>query len=196
MKSLVPFVLILLVFAAASSSLAETYSIDASHSRVGFKVRHFLSEVTGSFGTFSGSLAFDQAHPENSRVSVHITVSSINTGIAARDNDLRSSGFFDVARYPTMMFQSSMVKPIRERQFEVAGDLTMHGVTRPVLLKVSLVTPLNQASATTDTDWVATSSLRRSEFGLKWNGIIEASQAVGDDITIELRIHAVPDRGI
>jgi polyisoprenoid-binding protein YceI len=165
---------------------AERYALDASHSELGFQVHHFASSVSGKFTDFSGTVIFIKAQPERSSVEATIQVKSIDTGIKDRDHHLLSAEFFDAQKFPTITFKSTSIDRTGERTADVHGDLTMHGTTRPVLLHVEL---LPEKSDTPDSlQWKITASLKRKSFGLGWNALIEASQAVGDDISIRMKI--------
>jgi polyisoprenoid-binding protein YceI len=184
MKSL-PVLLLWLVCCTAGMA-AEQYTLDAAHSQMTFRVHQFVTVVTGKFTDFSGTVTFDSARPESSRVEATILVKSIDTGIAERDHHLLAADFFDEAKYPTISFRSHSVQLIGERAADVRGDLTMHGKTRPVVIHVELVSP---AKSTSDgLSWQVTAHLRRSEFGLRWNPVIEAASGIGDDIDIQMRI--------
>jgi len=165
---------------------AEQYTLDAGHSELGFQVRHFASSVTGKFAEFSGAVTFNQAQPERSSVEATIQVQSIDTGIKDRDHHLVSAEFFDVQKFPTITFKSTSIDRTGERTADVHGNLTMHGTTRPVLLHVELLPEKNDAPDSLH--WKITASLKRKTFGLGWNALIEASQAVGDDISIRMKI--------
>jgi polyisoprenoid-binding protein YceI len=166
---------------------AEQYALDAAHSELSFQVRHFASSVTGKFTDFSGTVIFNRAQPERSSVEATIQVQTVDTGIKDRDQHLLSSEFFDVQKFPTITFRSTSVERTSERTAEVHGNLTMHGATRPVLLHVELLAgEINSAADTLR--WKVTTSLKRKSFGLGWNALIEASQAVGDDINIRMKI--------
>jgi polyisoprenoid-binding protein YceI len=165
---------------------AEQYTLDAAHSQVSFRVRQYVSVVTGKFTDFSGTVTFDSAHWERSHVEATIPVKSIDTGIAARDHHLLASDFFDAEKYPTITFRSTSVQLMGERVADVHGDLTMHGKTLPVVIRVELLSP-----AKSDTDsltWTVSTRLRRSAFGLRWNPLIEATSGISDDIDIQMRM--------
>jgi polyisoprenoid-binding protein YceI len=165
---------------------AEQYALDAAHSELSFQVRHFASSITGKFTDFSGTVIFNRAQPERSSVEATIQVQSIDTGIKDRDHHLLSGEFFDVRKFPAITFKSTSVDRTSERTADVHGNLTMHGVTRPVLLHVELLPEKNDPSDSLH--WKVTASLKRKSFGLGWNVLIEASQAVGDDINIGMKI--------
>jgi polyisoprenoid-binding protein YceI len=165
---------------------AEQYTLDAAHSELSFQVRHFAGSVTGKFADFSGTVNFNRAQPERSSVDATIQVQSIDTGIKDRDHHLLSAEFFDVQKFPTITFKSTSVDRTTDHTADVHGNLTMHGTTRPVLLHVELLS--EKSEAPDRLHWTVAASLKRKSFGLGWNALIEASQAVGDDISIRMKI--------
>ena len=114
----------------------DIYFIDKNHSNMGFLIRHLFTKVPGRFTDFSGQISFDEANPEQSTVEVTIKTASVNTDNDLRDKDLRSPNFFDVEKFPEIKFRSKSVKGTGQNTAEVTGDLTMHGVTKEVVLKV------------------------------------------------------------
>jgi polyisoprenoid-binding protein YceI len=179
---------------AHSAVAADTFVIDKLHSTMGFQVRHLFSIVPGKFDDFSGAIHFDEANPEQSSVEVAIKAASVDTGVKMRDDDLRSAHFFDVKQFPEITFKSKSVKMTGENNFDVTGDLTIHGITKEVVLKVELLGKGPGAKQGTITSgWDATTALKRSEYGLTWNKVIEGTQIVGDDVKIELHVEA--DKG-
>jgi polyisoprenoid-binding protein YceI len=165
---------------------AEQYTMDAAHSQMTFRVRQYISVVTGKFTDFSGAVTFDPTQWERSHVEATISVKSIDTGIAARDHHLLAADFFDAERYPTMTFRSTSVQVMGERVADVHGELTMHGKTLPVVLRVELQSPAK--SGTETSVWTVSTHLRRSAFGLKWNPVIEATSGISDDIDIQMHM--------
>ena len=129
---------VLAVLLLTGTGFAETYSIDAVHSSVGFGVRHIVSRVSGGFTDFSGTIMYNPDHPEKSSVEVTIKVASINTNSGRRDNHLRSPDFFDAEKYPEIMFKSTAAKKQGDKLM-VTGDLTMHGVTKSVVVPVEVL---------------------------------------------------------
>lgn len=124
---------------AATAGPPPAWSIDASHSRIGFSVRHFFTPVEGTFGDYEVDLRFDPAAPEEGRVTVAIEAASIDTDHERRDEDLQGSDFFDSERFPRLTFESTAIRRVSENEFIVAGDLTIRDVTRPVELAVELL---------------------------------------------------------
>jgi polyisoprenoid-binding protein YceI len=177
-------------FLLAQSALAEVYVIDKVHSTMGFEVRHLFSKVPGKFDDFSGQVQFDEADPEKSSVQVNIKAASIDTANEQRDKDLRSPNFFDAAKYPEITFKSKSVKKTGDNTADITGDLTMHGVTKEVVLKAELLGKGAGMQGKTVSGWEATTALKRSDFGLSWNKAIEGTQIVGDDVQIDLRVEA------
>ena len=177
-------------FLLAQSALAEVYVIDKVHSTMGFQVRHLFSKVPGKFDDFSGQVQFDEADPEKSSVQVKINAASIDTANEQRDKDLRSPNFFDAAKYPEITFKSKSVKKTGDNTADITGDLTMHGVTKEVVLKAELLGKGAGMQGKTVSGWEATTALKRSDFGLSWNKAIEGTQIVGDDVQIDLRVEA------
>ena len=178
---------------AQSAFTADTYVFDKVHSTMGFQVRHLFSKVPGKFDDFAGKIQFDEANPENSTVEVKIKTASVDTGVAMRDKDLRSPNFFDVEKFPEITFTSKSVKRTGETTGEVTGDLTMHGVTKEVVLNVELLGKGAGMEGKTVSGWEAKTNLKRSEFGLSWNKMIEGTQVVGDDV--EILLHVEADKG-
>ena len=185
---------IALIFAAFVQSAAanETYQFDQARSAIGFRVHQFLGTTNGKFTQFSGSIDLDRQHPEHSSVSARIQVSSIDTGIKKRDDHLRSPEFFNVAKYREIIFKSRSVKQTGPQSGNIEGDLTMHGVTKPVTLRVKLVTPV---SGEARTRWeVTTEPLKRRDFGLMFSSATETVSGISQDIAIKIDIEAMKSR--
>jgi polyisoprenoid-binding protein YceI len=188
-----------LVAAFAALSLpafarAATYDIDPVHSTVSFKVKHLMvSWVRGSFKKFSGTIDYDAKNPGATALAASIDASSIDTGNGDRDGHLKSPDFFDVAKFPTLDFKATKVKPAGKNKFTVTGDLTMHGVTKPVSLVVEgLGTEVTDPWGNVKIGASGTAKLNRKEFGLSWSKALEAGGVVvGDDVEIVLDIEAV-----
>src|SRR5881227_4212342 len=138
------------VVASLSSAVLakDTYKFDASGSTIGFSVHQFLGTTQGKFTKFNGKIDVNREHPENSSVTAQIDVRSIDTRIKKRDDHLRSAEFFNVDKYPQITFKSRSVKQTGPQSGDILGDLTIHGVTKPITLHVKLLTPLNDTSRT------------------------------------------------
>ena len=179
--------------AAFSSALAnETYKIAPPHSTIGFTVHQYLGVTTGKFSQFSGTIDIDREHPERSSVVARIAVSSIDTRIRKRDDHLRSPEFFNVAKFPEITFKSRSVKQIGTQSGDILGDLTMHGVTKPITLHVKLLTPLKDEGVPQRSHWEVTSDpLKRRDFGLMFSGSAEAISGISQDVAVRIEIEAV-----
>jgi polyisoprenoid-binding protein YceI len=174
-----------------TATAVSTLEIDRSHSDVTFQVRHLLSKVRGRFNEFSGTIEFDESTPRNSRVDVTIQAASIDTGEADRDRHLRSADFFDVEKYPTLRFVSTSVTPRDGHTYDVAGDLTIHGVTREVVLPAAYLGAASDPWGNTKSVFEAELTLNRKDFGLTWNAALETGGfLVGDEVKVSLSIQA------
>ena len=175
----------------AIATAVRSLEIDRSHSEVAFQVRHLLSRVRGRFADFGGTIEFDQAEPKNSRVNVAIQAASISTAEPDRDKHLRNADFFDVENYPTITFTSTSVTPRDGNTYDVAGDLTLHGVTRQVVLPASFLGTAKDPWGNEKFVFEAETTLNRKDFGLVWNVALEAGGfVVGDEVRVSLSIQA------
>ena len=167
----------------------STWKIDPAHSVAEFKVKHMMiSNVKGQFAKLSGALFFDEFDLANSRVEVSIDAASIHTGEDQRDAHLKSPDFFDVEKFPALTFKSRGVRIVRDGELSVNGDLTIHGVTRPVSFAVEGPTPPSKDPwGNTRIAISATTKINRKDFGLTWNAALETGGIlVGEEVTITL----------
>ena len=185
-------IITLALLASTAFAQAATWQIDPNHSSAQFAVRHMVvSTVRGTFNKISGSAQFDPAKPAASSIEASIDVASVDTRVEMRDNDLRSPNFFDVQKYPTITFKSKKVEPAGAGKLKIAGDLTIHGVTREVVLDVDGPTsPINDGRGQR-VGASATTKVNRRDFGLLYNRMVEAGAVVGDEVTITLDIEIV-----
>jgi len=173
----------------SSAALAnETYKFDPSGSTIGFSVHQFLGTTHGKFAKFNGRINVDLEHPENSSVTAQIDVRSIDTRIKKRDDHLRSAEFFNVEKSPQITFKSRSVKQTGPQSGDILGDLTMHGVTKPVTLHVKLLTPLNETS---QTRWgVTVDPITRRDFNLVFAPATETVSGISQTVAINIEIEA------
>jgi polyisoprenoid-binding protein YceI len=172
---------------------SSKWNIDAAHSSLQFSVRHMvITKVRGAFKSYTGSVELkDDKDLELANVEVVIDASSIDTAEAKRDEHLRGADFLDVATYPTLRFQSRSIERKGQR-YQVQGDLTLHGVTRPVVLDVEFQGQGKDPWGGQRAAFSAKTSLNREEFGLSWNQVLEAGGLlVGTKIDIEIELQAV-----
>jgi polyisoprenoid-binding protein YceI len=170
------------------------WTIDASHSSVGFSVRHMMiTNVRGEFSSFSGEVSYDSKKPEAATVSASIDVASLSTRDAKRDEHLRSADFFNAEAYPTLTFRSKRVARAGDDRLQVVGDLTIAGTTREVTLDVrDLTSPHTDPWGQRRIGAAARTKVRRSDFGMQWNAALEAGGVlVGDEVTIDIEVSLV-----
>lgn len=172
-------------------SQTVTYVIDPSHSTAGFKVRHLMvSNVRGEFSDVAGTVVFDAEDPANSKVEAAIDATTIQTREPQRDQHLKSADFFDVEKFPKITFISKKVAPVGEGEWRVVGDLSIHGVTKEVVLDVEGPTPeVKDPWGNIKIGATATTKVNRKDFGLGWNVALEAGGVlVGDEVAIQLEL--------
>jgi polyisoprenoid-binding protein YceI len=170
-----------------------TYQIDPAHSSAQFSIRHMMiSNVRGEFTKVSGTVTYDAANPANSKADARIEISSINTREPQRDAHLKSADFFDAGKFPLLTFQSKEVSG-HDGTWKLKGDLTIHGVTREVSLDVEGPTPeTKDPYGNVRIGATATGKLNRKDFGLTWNGALEAGGVlVGDEVKLTIDIEAI-----
>jgi len=188
MKILIRFGFCVLVFLSSVALANEAYKFDQSQSTIGFSVHQFLGTTHGKFTKFDGKIDIDREHPANSSVTARIDVRSIDTGIVKRDNHLRSPEFFAVEKYPEMIFKSRSVKQTGPQAGDILGDLTMHGVTKPITLHVKLLTSPNE---TKQTRWaVTTDPITRRDFNLMFSQTAENMSGISQTVAINIEIEA------
>ena len=180
----------LLLCAAAH---AQEWQIDSVHSAAQFSVRHLMvSTVRGQFGKISGTVRYDPANPSAASIQSEVDVSTIDTRVAKRDAHLKSPDFFDVEKYPTMSFKSTKVEPAGSGALKVTGDMTMRGVTKPVVFNIEgLTAPIKDRNGLR-MGAAATTKISRQDFGMTWNRAIEAGGVtVGDEVTITIDVELI-----
>lgn len=170
-----------------------TWNIDTSHSGVHFSVRHMvIAKVRGAFNRFSGVVELDEQNPAASKVSVRIDAASIDTREEKRDAHLRSADFFDVEKYPELTFESTKVEKLDGDEYRVTGNLTIHGVTKEVVLAAESLGAGKDPWGNDRIAFSATTSVNRKDFGLTWNQALETGGVlVGEKIEISLDVQAV-----
>lgn len=173
--------------------MKSTYTIDAAHSSVQFSVRHMMiSNVKGAFSGLKGTAVYDPGATQDSSVQAEIDASTINTFDANRDAHLKSAEFLDVAQFPTMTFKSTRFEGQGEGM-KIHGDLTIHGVTKPVTLEVGEITPeAKDPWGNTRLGAWARTAIKRSAYGLTWNAALESGGfLLGDDLKLEFDVQLI-----
>jgi polyisoprenoid-binding protein YceI len=183
LKLALPSAVLALMALAPALAAPTVYKIDPVHSSIGFTVRHIVSLVPGRFNVFTGEITIDRDKPEASKVSAEIDAKSINTEMQNRDDHLRSPEFFDVEKFPKITFDSTGVISSGKDKTTVTGNLTMHGVTKPVTLEVSWLGFMGPKAG-----FEAKGTINRKDFGITYPGM--ADDLIKDQVSIKLAIHS------
>lgn len=186
----------LLAFLALTGSAFAAWELDPNHTGIHFKVKHLMvSSVRGDFEKFTGKIEYDPKNVLKSTADITIDAASINTRIAKRDEHLKSPDFLDVAKYPTITFKSTGVKKGKGGKLEMAGDLTIHGVTKPVVLKIDGPSKIaKDPMGNSHVGGSATTTINRRDFGLTWNKALETGGVlVGDEVEITIDLELVSE---
>jgi polyisoprenoid-binding protein YceI len=194
MKIISAIILNAFLFLLPSMAAASTWRIDPEHTSIQFTVRHMMvSNVKGVFHKFNGQFEIDDKEITIARASAVINVASIDTGIEKRDEDLRSPNFFDVAKYPSMTFVSKKIVRTGANSFKMTGDLTMHGVTREVVLDMEgLDTVVKDPWGNVRRGATLSGMINRKDFGLTYNKLLETGgMVVGDEVKINIEVELI-----
>lgn len=177
----------------APAARAAEYSIDPAHSQILFKVKHLgISTVTGRFERFSGAFDFDPASGKAASAAATIEAASISTNVEKRDEHLKSPDFLSAAEFPTITFASKQVTAIEGGKLKITGDLTMRGVTKPVVLEAELSGTVTDPWGNERAAFAATTTINRQDFGLAWHKALESGGLVaGNEVRIELEIEGI-----
>ena len=177
-----------IAFTASAFAQAKTWQIDPNHSSAQFSVRHLgISTVRGAFTKVSGTATYDPADPSKDTIEVTIDANSVDTRVERRDNDLRSPNFFDVAKFPTLTFKSKQVEAAGPGKLKITGDLTIHGVTKEVVLDVDGPSaPVQDPKGNSHMGASASTKVNRMDFGVSG-----ASAVVGNDVPITIDVELI-----
>jgi len=184
-------ILITAAILAQGVLFAQTkWNADVVHSSVKFTVEHLvISEVEGSFKTFSGTMTADKSDFQGAAIDFTVDVNSISTDNNMRDTHLKSDDFFNVQKYPKMTFKSTSFKKVAGNKYTLTGNLTLRDVTKSVKFDVTYGGTAKDGYGNTKAGFKATAVINRFDYGLKWNNLTEAGgMTVGKDITIDLRL--------
>jgi polyisoprenoid-binding protein YceI len=174
--------------------MLTTYQIDPAHSSVSFSIRHMMiSNIRGAFQAVKGTITFDPANLAASSIHTEIDVNTVNTLDAKRDEHLKSPDFFDAAKYPTITFVSKKVEKKGDDEYKVTGELTLHGVTKEIVLSVEEVSP--EATDPYGNVRIAAAvktKINRKDFGFTFSGTLDTGGVlIGDEVKIEMDIQAI-----
>jgi polyisoprenoid-binding protein YceI len=180
------------ILAIQPSMAQSTWTIDPAHSLVQFQVKHLMiSNVHGNFNTFSGKIVFDGKNYASVQAEATIDVASINTREPKRDDHLRSADFFDAAAYPKITFKSKRMVGIRGNRFKLVGDLTMHGITKEIVLNVEATPIVKGMQGESRIGVQAIARVNRQDYSIKWNRSLDSGGVVVSDevqITLDLEL--------
>ena len=179
--------------APATTDLSGTYTVDPTHSRLGFTARHaMVTKVRGSFETFEGTAQLDFAEPTNSSATLSFDIDSINTGQAQRDGHLRTNDFFDSATHPKGTFTSTSVKKVDDSTYEMTGDLTLKNVTKPVTITWESAGSATDPFGNLRLGFEGHATISRKDWGISYNAALEAGGVlVSDKINLEFDVSAI-----
>jgi len=183
-----------MILAIPYAAVASTWNIDPDHSNLGFKIKHLMvSNVKGNFDKYFGIVEINEKDITKSKVEVTIDTNSVNTNVKKRDDHLRSADFFDVAKYPTMIFVSKKVTVVGPDKLKVTGEFTLHGVTKEVVLDLEGPTAESKDPwGNTRKGATATTRINRKDYGLTWNQALETGGVlVGDDVELTLEVEMI-----
>lgn len=185
-------VLIALVLSVAPAA-AQTWQIDTAHSRAQFTVRHLMiSDIRGDFGAVTGTVDYDGKDLATAKVNATIDVKSISTRVDKRDEHLKSDDFLDVANHPTMTFVSTSITPKGSGKYNMAGNLTIRGTTKPVVFELASPSGPITTRGTTKIGASATGKINRKDFGVKYHEVMDSGGlAVADDVFIQLDVELI-----
>jgi polyisoprenoid-binding protein YceI len=175
------------------TALTGDYTIDASHSTIGFTVRHaMVTNVKGKFDEFSGSLHLDGGDPSASTASIDVKMDSIDTGSADRDGHLKSADFFKIEEFPTMTFRSTKAEALGDEDYRITGDLTILGTTKPVTIDLEFNGAAKDPFGNERVGFEGKAEIKRSDWGLTWNTTLETCGVlVSDKIKLNFDISAI-----
>lgn len=184
----------ILLFANAAVAQTTKWGFDASHAKVGFSVSHFgISETEGKFTKFDGLVLSDKADFSDAKINFTIDVNSINTEDSKRDEHLKSADFFDVAKYPSILFTGKSLKSTGKNMYRLTGSMTMHGVTKDIVLDVLYRgTVPKDPYGNTKAGFKITGIIDRTQYGLTWNGKLAGGELlVGDNVHLDIDIELI-----
>jgi polyisoprenoid-binding protein YceI len=185
-----PIVLALTLAASAAFS-QDVYNVDKVHSEVTFRVRHFVTKVSGRFDDFSGTISIVPGKPAASSVEFAIKTASINTSNPARDTHLKSADFFDAEKNPEITFKSTKIVPASAGTFSVTGIFTMHGTAKEITIPVDFAGTVTDQRGTEKAGFSLTTKLNRKDYGIVWNQTLDSGgMMLGDDVEITVNIEA------
>ena len=184
---------VILALTTTSVFAADTFNVDKTHSSAQFKIRHMMSNVTGNFGDFSGTITADREKPSNSSVEFAMKAASINTADEDRDKHLRSADFFDAAQFPEIAFKSTKITSTGTKDlYNVTGNFTMHGVTKVLTIPVTFLGFGKDPWGNERAGFEIETTLNRKDFGINWNKALDqGGYLLADEVKVTINLEAV-----
>ena len=188
----VVFTILAALALCASAFAADTFIVDRNHSEAMFSVRHLVSRVSGKFNDFAGKIEVDRDKPGASAVEFTIKTGSIDTGVAGRDQDLRSANFFEAEKFPEITFKSTSINPTSKKNvYDVTGPFTMHGVTKTITLPVEFLGFIKDPRGNERAGFSTHVTINRKDYGINWNRALDnGGTLLSDDVDITVNIEA------
>ena len=179
--------------ATTLDTLSGRYVMNPEHSRIGFVARHaMVTKVRGSFSDFQGEMYLDASNPSYSWVEVRIQAKSIDTGVASRDDHLRSSDFLDMDNYPEIVFKSTSVEQLNDENYRVSGDLTIKAITKPVTIDMQFTGVATDTDGEVRVGFEGSTKINRKDWGVSWNAALATEGfVVSEEVAIELDVSAI-----
>lgn len=192
MKTIIISALILAATVFANAQTSQ-WGYDDTHAKVGFSISHFgISETEGKFTKFSGSVLSDKPDFSDAKIDITIDVNSINTEAPQRDAHLKSADFFDVAKFPSIVFKSKKLTAAGKNKYKLTGDITIHGVTKEIILDVIYKGTVVDPYKNTKAGFKLSGTLNRNDFGLSWNGKLASGEIlVGNEVELMINIELI-----
>lgn len=185
--------LVAFALVATGSVYGAEYTVDTAHSALNFKIKHMLSKVSGQFNDWTGTINFDPTMKTPATFNATIKTASIDTNNQKRDDHLKSPDFFDAAKHPEISFKSTKVTKKAGKNFDVTGDLTMVGKTKPVTLQFEYLGEQKDPWGNMKAGFAGKTKINRKDWGITWNKNLDAGGVLlGDDVEIEVLLEADP----
>jgi len=183
---------------AATPLVADTWTVDKTHSEANFRVRHMVSKVSGKFDDINGTVTGDLARPGNASVEFTIKTASVDTGTPDRDKHLRSADFFDAEKYPEITFKSTSIKPSKQKNvYDVTGHLTMRGVTKQITLPVEYLGAVKDPWGNDKAGFSTSTTLNRKDYGINWNKTLDSGGVlVSDEVEVTINLEMAKSKAV
>lgn len=190
MKSILTLLAVLTLTVGSHAQEARLWQVDAAHSAVNFKIRHFFTPVSGSFTNWDGVIRFDPDNLAGSSITASISVPSVNTANERRDNHLRTPDFFDATTFPTIRFASTRIEKTGDNTFLAHGNLTIKDVTKPIALPFTFLGSMPHPRGGTVAGFKATTQILRNDYGVGTGGYVETT-TIGNEVDIEILLELI-----